>query len=105
MKEITRDVVLDLLPLYQANELSPDSRALVKKYLETDPELAERAKGSVATEFLDDIPIPFTQEDKVKAYLEAKRLMFWRTVIVTIAVTFVVLSVLGMAMLVAFRTF
>ena len=41
--EITRDVILDLLPLYLAGEVSDDSRALIKHYLESEPVLAKIA--------------------------------------------------------------
>jgi len=43
MKELTREVVKDLLPLYAAGEASQDSRALVEEWLRTDPELARLA--------------------------------------------------------------
>ena len=103
--EITRDVILDLLPLYLANEVSADTRALIDKYLETDPELANLAKLSPETLMLEDIPIPLTQEDKMKAYLEAKRFMFWRTVVLAVTISFTVLAFLSLAALVALRTF
>ena len=45
--KITRDVILDLLPLYIANELSEDTRSLVDEYLETDPEIAKIALKTV----------------------------------------------------------
>ena len=38
--EINKSVILDLLPLYLANELSPETREIVEKYLEIDKELA-----------------------------------------------------------------
>lgn len=37
---VTRDVILDLWPLYQGGELSADSRALVDRFLASDPEFA-----------------------------------------------------------------
>jgi anti-sigma factor RsiW len=40
MKEVTREVIKDLLPLYAAGEASKDSQALVEEWLCTDPELA-----------------------------------------------------------------
>jgi hypothetical protein len=43
--KVTRDVVLDLLPVYLAEEASPDTRALVDEYLRQDPELARRVRG------------------------------------------------------------
>lgn len=42
--EVTRDVIIDLLPLYLAGEASPATRALVDDYLKRDPELAARAR-------------------------------------------------------------
>ncbi|MCK4776451.1 MAG: hypothetical protein KAT30_16760 [Candidatus Krumholzibacteria bacterium] len=79
--EITRNVILDLLPLYMAEEASEDSRTLVESFMDTDPELAEMAKRPEITELPDDIPISLTKEDKLIAFREAKRLMFLRTVI------------------------
>ena len=38
--KITRDVIIDLLPLYTSGEASADSRALVDEYLESDREFA-----------------------------------------------------------------
>ena len=95
--EVTRDVILDLLPLYLANETSADTRALVSKYLETDRELADIASKSPTTELPGDIPIPLTKEDKMEAYKEAKRLMFLRTVILAaiISSSIIVLMVFG----------
>lgn len=74
--EITRNVILDLLPLYSADEVSADTRILIEKYLETDPELANVAKQLAVMELREDIPIPLTQEDEMKAYRKAKWMMF-----------------------------
>ena len=76
--EITRDVILDLLPLYLADEVSADTRALVKKYLETDSELARIAEQSAA-ELAGDVPVPLTKEDAMKAYEKANKWMVVRT--------------------------
>jgi hypothetical protein len=43
MKEATREVVKDLLPLYAAGEASEDTRALVEEWLARDPDLAALA--------------------------------------------------------------
>ena len=100
--EITRDVILDLLPLYLADEVSPDTRALVEKYLETDPELANVAKESAAMEISEDIPVPVSKEDQMEAYKEAKRLLFQRTVVWAGLIAVVLLSCLGMGLLAFF---
>ncbi len=102
--KITRNVILDLLPLYLADEASEDTRVLVEGYLETDPDLASIAEQT-AIELPGDIPTPHTQEDKMKAYLQAKRLAFWRTVIVATMISVFLMVALGAAILVTFRFF
>jgi hypothetical protein len=42
--KITRDVVVDLLPIYLSGEASPATRELVEDFLRQDPELAERVR-------------------------------------------------------------
>jgi anti-sigma factor RsiW len=105
MTEITRDVVLDLLPLYLAGEVSADTRALVEAYLESDPELAKMAKRPWAIELPEDMPVPLTKEDQMEAYKEAKRWLFWRTVVLGVLISFTLLSVLSLGLLaIAFFT-
>ena len=96
--EITRNVILDLLPLYLAGEVSADTRALVEEYLETDPELAKVAKQSAAMELPGDIPIPLTKEDEMEAYRKTKRLMFLGTVILAVLIA----AAMGLALLAFF---
>jgi len=47
---ITRDVVIDLLPLYAAGEASADTRALVEDYMRQDPSLGRLLRALQATE-------------------------------------------------------
>ena len=42
---VTREVILDLIPLYLAGDASPATRALIDEYLRQDPELAERVRS------------------------------------------------------------
>lgn len=100
--EITRNIILDLLPLYLADEVSADTRALVEKFLETDPELANVAKESATKALPEDIPIPLAKDDQMEAYREAKRLLFQRTVIWAGLIAFAILTCLGMALLAFF---
>lgn len=46
--DVTRDVILDLLPLYQAGEASPDTRRLVEAFLAGDAQLARLARQPAA---------------------------------------------------------
>jgi hypothetical protein len=99
---ITRNVIIDLLPLYMAGEASPDTQALIEQYLETDPELAETAKKTAATDKPGDIPIPLKKEYQMEAYKEAQKLILQRTVIWGTIIAFVILSCLGLAILAYF---
>ena len=97
--EITRDIILDLLPLYLADEVSADTRALVEGYLETDPQLANIARRSRLPE---EIPVPLTREDQMAAYEEARRLMFRRTAIWAVLIAFAFLACMGLVVLAVF---
>jgi len=75
--EITRDIILDLLPLYLADEVSPETRDLVEKFLETDPQLAKLARQQrAALELPGEIPIPISEETQVEAYRKTKITLF-----------------------------
>ncbi len=41
--QVTRDIVIDLLPLYQSGEASKDTRAAIEEFLRRDPSLAQMA--------------------------------------------------------------
>ena len=79
MKEVTKAVILDLLPLYLAGEVSGDTAALVKEHLEADPELAEAAKEMSKADSLGKVPIPFKKDVALETYQEAKKWMVIRT--------------------------
>lgn len=100
--KVTRDVILDLLPLYMADEASNDTRILVEEYLRSDPKLAQIAQRPHLIDLSDDVPIPFSEEDKMEAYKEAKRLMFWRTIIIAAIVSLTVMGLLALSILVFF---
>ena len=84
--EISQNVILDLLPLYLAGEVSADTRHLVEKYLKTDPELADIAKQLMA------FKLP---EDQMEAYKDAKRYMFWRTVILAVVLSIILMGLIA----------
>ena len=93
--EVTRNVILDLLPLYLAGEVSDDSVVLIEEYLESDPALAKIAEQSAAVDLEEDIPVPLTTEDQMEAYKEAKQQMFWRIIILAVVISFTLLAFLA----------
>jgi hypothetical protein len=100
--EITRDVILDLLPLYLADEASADTRTLIEQYLETDPELAKIAERLTTTKLLEDIPVPLAKEDEMKTFEEAKRLMLLRTIGLAVVISLPLLCIMGIVLLAFF---
>lgn len=55
-KNLSRAVILDLLPLYLAGEASPESSALVEKYIRNDPELQDQVDHNQLVELKKDPP-------------------------------------------------
>lgn len=94
MKELTKEVILDLLPMYLAGEVSEETAALVKKHLESDPELAETAKEMARADSLNKVPIPFKKEAAMESYQEAKKWMTIRTLGITAIVGLVMMCLL-----------
>lgn len=54
---VSRNVIIDLLPLYTADEVSDDTRQLVDAHLATDPQLAKMVERMKA---FDSAEIPQT---------------------------------------------
>ena len=82
--EVTRDVILDLLPMYLADEVSEDTRILVDSYLEKDAKLAAIAARYDEQDMGNNISVPLNEENEMEAYKEAKRSIFWRTIIIAV---------------------
>ena len=95
---VTRDVIMDLLPLYLSDEASTDSRTLVKEHLDNDPELAR-----VATQWKDRLPEPppaaVNPDAQVMAYQEAKRQIANRVITLAAAIAFGILAIGGAALI------
>jgi predicted anti-sigma-YlaC factor YlaD len=89
--KITKNVILDLLPLYLAVEVSADTRALIEEYLESDPELANVAKKLAPIEKPADIPAALTQENGMRAYKKAQKRRFLYTIVIAAVLSFIVL--------------
>ncbi len=97
--EITREVILDLMPLYLAGEASPSTNSLVEEYLETDPELSQLAQDQLKKMNLtEEIPIPLTEEDKMKAFRRTR----WLMVIYIVFLAIIISLILGVTLFVFF---
>lgn len=97
--EISRNVILDLLPLYIADEASSETRALIEDYLVTDPELTKLAEKLAQLELQSEVPIPITKEHEMEAYQEAKlrQRRYIISLIAAIAVIFLLMMAAALA--------
>jgi hypothetical protein len=96
MSEVTKNVIIDLLPLYLAGEVSEDTSALVKGYIASNPEMAEVVDQMAKAESLNQVPIPFSKEVAMKTFQEAKKWTVIRTLGLTLIVGFfAVLALFG----------
>jgi predicted anti-sigma-YlaC factor YlaD len=90
--DVTREVILDLLPLYLAGEASPATRALVEEYLEGDPELAERIRLQGAESFEKVAPSALPPDLELRSLRRTRRLLGWQRWLFGLAIAFTSLS-------------
>lgn len=92
MKEkIPQHVILDLLPLYLADEVSEETRDLIDEYLKTDPQLAKLAEQAKHAPSLQEIPAPLTKETEMEALKKARKLMVQHNVFLALAVVLTIM--------------
>lgn len=84
--DVTRDVILDLLPLYLSGEVSDDTRALVEQFLAADAKLAYLVEQTAEQIWPQDIPTPINKESEMKAFEKTKRLMFQQNLFLALAI-------------------
>ncbi|HET9950791.1 MAG TPA: hypothetical protein VFS09_03240 [Candidatus Eisenbacteria bacterium] len=86
--KVTRNVVNDLLPLYQAGEASADSRALVEEFLRANPEFQrEMLERAALSESLQAQPFPSPGSNLERSALERTRhFVRARTIMLSLAI-------------------
>lgn len=91
--KITRNIVLDLLPLYIAGEVSDETKIIVESFLETDPSLASMVEHASSIGF-NEVPIPLSQEEIMETYKKANKMMVIRTLGLAVVIAGTLLAVL-----------
>lgn len=77
---ISRQVIMDLMPLYLAGEASPDSRALVEQFLENAPELRDQVKRegqAIRLDVSNERPEP-SADVELRALRRTRGLLAWQ---------------------------
>jgi hypothetical protein len=72
---VTREIIIDLLPIYLAGEASMDTRALVESFLKQDPELAGRIRGQWMENMTKAVPSSLPPELELKALRRTRTLL------------------------------
>lgn len=84
--KVPHHVILDLIPLYLADEVSPETRHLIEEYLHTDPNLADLVVQAKNLEPLQEIPAIINKENEMEAFKKVKRTLFQHNVFLILAV-------------------
>ena len=72
---VSRDVILDLLPLYLAGEASTATRELVETHLKEDPELAQKLRLRWAENFRQIAPSTLSPDLELKSLRRTRGLL------------------------------
>ena len=92
---VTREVILDLLPLYLAGEASPATRALVEEYMEQDRELAQRIREQGADNLGKIAPAALPPDIELRSLRRTRALLGWQRWLFALGITFSALSLSG----------
>ncbi|MCX6025129.1 MAG: hypothetical protein NTY23_02515 [Chloroflexi bacterium] len=85
---VTRDVILDLLPLYLAGEASNDTRTLVDEFLLSDPTLARFALRQAPDAAVADLPVGLPADHGTITLHKTRTPLWLRTLLLGFAVLF-----------------
>lgn len=72
---VTREIILDLLPVYLSGEASPATRALVEDYMKLDPELAQRIHLEWAENFAKVAPSLLPPDLELRSLSRTRKLL------------------------------
>jgi predicted anti-sigma-YlaC factor YlaD len=71
--KVSKEIILDLLPLYLAGEASPATRVLVEEYLAQDPDLAQRVRRPPVDDFSHVEPLSVPPELELRTLRRTQR--------------------------------
>ncbi len=89
--KITNNIILDLLPLYQAGEACTDTKILIENYFKKYPEFAKEVDDLLIKQLPQDIPLPLKPEDEMVILRKTKRLLKLRPLLMASGIFFTAL--------------
>ncbi|HEU5251246.1 MAG TPA: hypothetical protein VFW15_14760 [Thermoanaerobaculia bacterium] len=89
---VTREVILDLLPVYLSGEASPPTRAVVESFLEQDPDFARRIREQSLENMTRSAPATPPPELELKAFRRTRRMLVWQRWLIGFGMFFTALA-------------
>lgn len=89
---VTREVILDLLPVYLAGEASPATRALIEEYMQQDTELAQRIRLQGADNLAKVAPSVLPPDLELRSLRRTRTLIGWQKWLFGFGICFTALS-------------
>jgi hypothetical protein len=90
--DVTREVILDLLPVYLAGEASPATRTLVEEYMKQDPELAQRIRLQWADNLAKVVPSELPPDLELRSLRRTRSLLNWQKWLFGLGISFSAIS-------------
>ena len=85
---ITKDIVIDLLPLFFSGECSSDTKRLVTEFLAANPDFEQQVRASSESPLPKGIPPQLRKEDEMNALARTQRMLKWRSILMGFAIFF-----------------
>ena len=86
--KVTRDVILDLWPVYEAGEASAETKALVEEYLQQDPEFARLVRENGGTKALRPSPAALPRDAELETLVRTQKLHSYRRSVLLLGLVF-----------------
>jgi predicted anti-sigma-YlaC factor YlaD len=75
---VTREVILDLLPVYLSGEASPATSSLVEEYMKQDKDLAQQIRERWAENFAKAAPSLLPPDLELKTLHRTRNILGWQ---------------------------
>jgi hypothetical protein len=89
---VTREVILDLLPVYLAGEASPATRALVEEYMKQDIDLAQRIRHQWSENLSKVAPSGLPPDLELRSFRRTRTLLSWQRWLFGFGISFTAIS-------------
>ncbi len=86
--KVSRDIIIDLLPVYFAKEASQDTVELIEAYFAAHPEFAATVQEDIELTSLNTESITITEENEMQILKKTQRLITIRSIFFPMAIFF-----------------